>query len=106
MLLRFARNAIPLEVQNKVRHLGRRAPPCRSPTRVGLSNLRASGALLFALVVRHRFDFLAGLADIDTALEESTVFDADALGDNIAGQRTFIANVDTVGGGKIAAHFA
>jgi len=45
-----------------------------------------------------------GFADIDAALEEGTVLDADSLRHDIAGQRTFVANVNAVGCSNVAAH--
>ena len=39
---------------------------------------------------------VAGLADVDAALEEGAIFDGDARGDDVAGERTFAAYVDTV----------
>ncbi len=52
------------------------------------------------------FGFVAWLADVDAALEEGTVFDGDASGDDVAGQGTFAANVDAIGGLAVAANFA
>src|SRR5512146_3558171 len=56
--------------------------------------LRASRARF--LRIRHRLDLLAGLADVDPALEEGAVFDADALRHDVAGKRTFVADVHAV----------
>src|SRR5436305_10641391 len=67
------------------------------------SSLRLGGAGLFLGFV---LDLLAGLADVDATLEEGAIFDRDALGDHIAGQRTFVADVHTVGGGQVAADLA
>ena len=53
-----------------------------------------------------RFAFFAGLADINAALEECAVFDADALGDDIAGEGAFAADVNTVAGGDVALYLA
>ena len=50
--------------------------------------------------------FVAGLADVDAALEEGAVFDGDAGGDDVAGERAFAADVDAVGGLAVAADFA
>src|SRR5581483_861623 len=48
----------------------------------------------------------AGLADVDAALEERTIFDGDALGGYVAGERAFAADVDAIAGRDIAAHLA
>ena len=50
--------------------------------------------------------FIAWLADVDAALEEGAVFDGDAGGDDVAGEGTFAANVDAIGGLAVAANFA
>jgi hypothetical protein len=50
--------------------------------------------------------FVAWLADVDAALEEGAVFDGDAGGDDVAGEGTFAADVDAVGGLAVAADFA
>src|ERR1700691_5832915 len=47
--------------------------------------------------------FSFGLLDVDTALEEGAIFNADAGCSHVAGQRAFGANVDTIGGSNIAA---
>ena len=47
-----------------------------------------------------------GLADVDAALEEGSVFDGDAGGDDVAGERAFAADVDAVRGLAVAADFA
>src|SRR5512146_1547715 len=66
--------------------------------------LRASRARF--LRIRHRLDLLAGLANVDPALEEGAVFDADALRNHVAGKRPFVADIYTVGGGQVAANLA
>src|SRR5215469_16012960 len=48
---------------------------------------------------------LSGLANVDTTLEESAVFNADALGYNVTGERTFVADIHAITGGEIAANF-
>jgi hypothetical protein len=45
----------------------------------------------------------ARFADVDAALEEGTILDGDAGGDDIAGERTFRTDVDAVGGLAVAA---
>src|ERR1035441_9573168 len=50
-------------------------------------------------------DLLAGLADVDPTLEKCSLFDADALGDDVSVERTFAADVEAVTGGHVAAHF-
>ena len=45
-------------------------------------------------------------SDVDAALEEGAVLDADARRGHVAGQSAFGADVDPVGGGDIAAHLA
>ena len=47
--------------------------------------------------------FVAWLADVDAALEEGAVFDGDAGGDDVAGEGTFAADVDAIGGLAVAA---
>ena len=64
--------------------------------RVGVGDAR-SRYTLFAL---------ARLADVDTALEEGAIFDADALCNHIPGQGAFTANVNPVAGIDVAAHLA
>ena len=71
--------------------------------------LRASGGLRSRRVAggfRLGIRLLAGFADVDAALEERSVFDADALRDDIAGQRAFIADVNAIAGIHVAAYFA
>src|ERR1700761_4817851 len=66
-------------------------------------SLRLGGAGdFFGLVL----GLLARLADIDTALEEGAVFDRDALRDDVASERAFVADVHAVGSGEIAANLA
>ena len=60
------------------------------------SCLRASGVLFF-LGLGHRFDLLAGLADIDTALEECAIFNADALRNDVINARSGLSGAQ-VGG--------
>ncbi len=50
--------------------------------------------------------FVAWLADIDAALEEGTVFDGDACGDDVAGEGAFGADVDAIGGLAVTADLA
>ena len=47
-----------------------------------------------------------GLADVDAALEESAVFNADAGRGHVAGEGAFRADIDAVGGGDIALELA
>jgi len=49
---------------------------------------------------------LVGLADIDAALEECAVFNADTGRGHVAGQGAFGTDVHAVGGGDVAAHLA
>src|SRR5882724_4114308 len=51
-------------------------------------------------------DLLASLADINAALEEGAIFDGDAGGHDIAGERAVTADIHTVAGGQVAAHFS
>src|ERR1043166_2992101 len=46
------------------------------------------------------------LADVDAALEERAVLDRDALRHDVAGQRTFVADVHAVGRGQVALELA
>src|SRR5436309_14029955 len=73
-------------------------------------NLSARGGHFAAADGNRRLLFavrlLASLADIDSALEERAVFNGDARGHYIPGQRAVAANVDTVAGGKITANFS
>ena len=55
---------------------------------------------------RHAFFSLARLADVDAALEEGTILDADALCDHITSQGAFAADVYPVAGIDVAAHLA
>src|SRR5215471_886993 len=50
--------------------------------------------------------FGAGLADVDSAFEVRSVFNADALADNIAAERAFIANLGPVAGRHVAFNLA
>ena len=72
----------------------------RRQTRTAGVWLRRSSFLAFAV------DLLAGLADVDATLEERAFFDADALGDDVAVERAFAANVEAVAGRHVAADFA
>jgi len=47
-----------------------------------------------------------GFADVDAALEECTVFNADACRGDVAGEGAFAADIDAVGGGDVAADLA
>jgi len=47
-----------------------------------------------------------GLLDVDAALEEGAILDADACRGYVAGQGALGANVNPVGGGDIAAYLA
>src|SRR5205807_7346404 len=49
---------------------------------------------------------LPGLANINAALEESAIFNGDALGDHVAGQRAFAADLYPVAGVQVTAHLA
>src|SRR5690242_1278336 len=49
---------------------------------------------------------LSGLANVDAALEEGAIFDADALRHDVAGERAFVADVNAVAGRQVAANFA
>ena len=49
---------------------------------------------------------VAGFADVDAALEEGAVLDGDAGGDDVAGERTFAADVDAVRCLAVATDFA
>ena len=72
------------------------------------SRLRASSGCRRGLN-RNRFLsvllHLSRFADVDTALKESAILDADTLRDDIAGQRTFVADIYAIAGIKIAANF-
>ena len=50
--------------------------------------------------------FAFGLLDVDAALEEGAIFNADAGGSHVACQGTFGADVDAIGSGDIAADLA
>jgi hypothetical protein len=54
----------------------------------------------------HAIFTLPQFADVNAALEEGAIANADALCGHIPGQRTFTADVHTVAGIDIAAHFA
>src|SRR6266567_6713802 len=49
---------------------------------------------------------LSTLADINATFEESAVFNGNASGDDVTGQRAVAANVDAITGGEIAADLA
>jgi len=55
---------------------------------------------------RNRRGLAFGLLDVDAALEESAILDADARGRDIAGQSALGANVHAIRGRDIAAHLA
>src|ERR1700692_2414484 len=60
---------------------------------------------LFILVLRFLF-FLFGVAHFDSALDHGAFFDADPMGDYIAGEYALAANVQAVGALDIALHLA
>src|SRR5581483_3122669 len=70
--------------------------------RRGLDRRFASFAVRLAVVV----GVLAGLTDVDAALEERAVFNRNALGDDVAGQRAFGADIHAIAGLQVTAHFA
>src|ERR1700722_17846626 len=80
-------------------------PLLREKLRSGADCRRLAGrnGLVFAVRLLLR---LAAFADVDAAFEEGAVFDRDAGGDDVAGERAVAANIDAVAGGKIAADFA
>src|SRR6185312_8710956 len=49
---------------------------------------------------------LSGLANVDAAFEERAIFDADALRHDVAGERTFVADINAVAGRQVAANLA
>src|SRR4051812_11165476 len=84
--------------------------PQRPSPRKGLRSCahRSRTADRFKLRIALAVDLLLliWLLDVDAALEEGAVFDADALRDHVAGERAFVADVDAVAGVQIATHFA
>src|SRR5690242_19479628 len=48
----------------------------------------------------------SGCANVDAPFEEGAIFDADALRNYIAGERSLIPDVHPVTGGQISLHFA
>src|SRR5436190_3530011 len=72
-----------------------------SPGRCRLAAHR-SDRLVFAV----RLLLLSGLADIDSALEERSVFNGDAGRNYVAGERTVAANIHAIACGQVAADFA
>src|SRR5581483_3404856 len=50
--------------------------------------------------------FLAGLANVNPALEESAVLNGDALSHDVASKRALVANVHAVAGHQVTADFA
>src|SRR6185369_17152217 len=82
--------------------------PVLPPTPGVSQRLSRCGRLRRGLVVDRLcvLTFFTGLADIDSALEVRAVFDADALRDDIAGQRTFVADVHAVRSRHVAANLA
>ena len=81
-------------------------PPLREKLRSCADCGRLSGRDRLVLAVGLRLVGLAAFADVDAAFEEGAVFDGDAGGDDVAGERTVAADVDAVAGGQIAADFA
>src|SRR5205085_10112225 len=49
---------------------------------------------------------LVGLLNVDPALEEGAIFNADALRHDVTGERALIADVHTIGGVEVAPHLA
>src|SRR5690242_2235245 len=49
---------------------------------------------------------LAGLANVNSALEECAVFNGDAGSDHVASERAIAADIDAIAGGQIAADLA
>ena len=47
-----------------------------------------------------------GLADVDSALEEGAVFDADASRSHVTGQSAFRTNINTIGRGDVPTNLA
>src|SRR5271169_3665042 len=78
----------------------------RQSERLG-ANSRGSRAALGPgnRILRFAIDLLAGLTDVDATLKIGALFDADALGDDVAGERTLTANVEAIAGRHIAANF-
>ena len=93
---------IPAMMMAGIRHRS----PCSFLTKL---DLRGDGMFRVGVCRLLRFAALlvgARLADVDTALEERAVLNGDALGGDIAGERTFAADVDAIAGGDVAAHLA
>src|SRR5438270_10439476 len=72
--------------------------------RANCSRLSRRDRLLFA--VRLLLAGLSTLADVDTALEVGTIFDGDTGRNYVAGEGAVAANVDSIAGRQVAAHFA
>src|SRR5579884_4528973 len=74
------------------------------------ASLHRNGLGCFRLrSARVRLDFgllISGLADINAALEEGAILNRDALRYDIARERAFAADVHSVTGVHVAAHFA
>src|ERR1700678_1837064 len=92
----------------------RHGPGMTGAERVSGPERRSEAALRFS---RHRLcyrsdrpvDSVLGIArftDVDAALEECAVFDGDARGGYVAGERAFAADVYAVAGMHVAAHLA
>ncbi len=95
------------------REKGKSKSKCKAPAVPGLCDVACElelGFFVFRFGGGCRGDralgFVAWLADVDAALEEGTVFDGDAGGDDVAGEGTFAANVDAIGGLAVAANLA
>ena len=93
-----------LTTQNRSKSAARIcADPCHTKKLYPGGNRGAGGLFL---VLGFAVGLLAGLADVDAALEEGAVLNGDALGNDIAGQGTLVADVHPVAGHQVAAHLA
>src|SRR5208282_1519234 len=88
------RMPFPLNFADSIRE------PLLRPYRNRRFRRRTRSALRNFFCLRPRF------ADVDAALEEGAVFNRDARRHHVPGQRTVTADITTVAGGQVAAHFA
>jgi hypothetical protein len=70
---------------------------------LGLLVLRDLDRLVLGLLL---IILLVGCLHFDAALHEGAIFHADALGDDIAGQRSFAANIKTIAASDVALNLA
>src|SRR5271154_7102675 len=81
-------------------------PPCYQCARLRLNGARGRLRVIVGDPSNHAIFSLPRFADVNAALEEGAIANADALCGHIPGQRTFTADVHTVARIDITAHLA